>query len=88
MARYTPQSPRVPLPAIRLPADMPPYIWGDILDQMDRALNGEAYIEPVPAKSGIAGSIGFEITVKNKNNQEQIRQALNQIDGVRFAIRG
>ena len=60
----------------------------DSLDQMDRALNGEAYIEPVPAKSGIAGSIGFEITVKNKNNQEQIRQALNQIDGVRFAIRG
>ena len=36
----------------------------------------------------IAGSIGFEITVTNKNNQEQIRQALNQIDGVRFAIRG
>ena len=55
---------------------------------MDRALNGEAYIEPVPAKSGIAGSIGFEITVTNKNNQEQIRQALNQIDGIRFAIRG
>ena len=60
----------------------------EVLEQIETALHKDAYIEPVPAKSGIAGSIGFEITTTNKNNQEEIRQALNQIEGISFAVPG
>ena len=60
----------------------------EVLEQIETALHRDAYIEPVQAKSGIAGSIGFEITTTNKNNQEEIRQALNQIEGISFVVPG
>ena len=59
-----------------------------VLDQIEAALRNDAFIETLPAKSGIAGSIGFEVTTSNRNNQEEIKRALTQIEGVRFVVPG
>ena len=59
-----------------------------VLDRIEAALNNDAFIETVPAKSGLAGSVGFEVTTTNKNNQAEIKQALTQIEGISFVVPG
>ena len=60
----------------------------DILDQIEAALQKDVFIETVPAKSGLAGRIGFEITTTNNNNREEIKQALTRIEGIDFVVPG
>ena len=59
-----------------------------VLDQIDAVLKKDGYIETIPAKSDVAGRIGFELTTINRDNQEEIKQALTQIDGIRFVVPG
>ena len=58
------------------------------LEQISRTLNQDAVIETIPAKSGLAGSVGFEVTTSNKQNFEENRQALGEIEGVSFIVPG
>ena len=60
----------------------------DILDQIEAALQKDVFIETVPAKSGLDGRIGFEITTTNNNNREEIKQALTRIEGIDFVVPG
>ena len=60
----------------------------NVLDQIDDILKQDGYIETIPAKSGIAGNVGFDVTTTNKNNQAEIKQALMQIPGISFVIPG
>ncbi len=57
-----------------------------VLDQIETVLNKDVYIETIPAKSGIVGSVGFEITTTNRNNSDEIKQSLGGIDGIRFVV--
>ena len=57
----------------------------EVLDQIRAILKKDTVIETVPAKSGIIGSVGFEITVLNRSNEET-RKALCQIKGIRFVV--
>ena len=59
-----------------------------VLDQIETALNKDVFIETVPAKSGITGSVGFVVTTSNRGNYEEIKQTLTQIDGVSFVVPG
>lgn len=57
-----------------------------VLDQIETILNKDAFIETVPARSGIIGSVGFEVMTSNRNNQDELRQAFSQIEGVSFVV--
>lgn len=60
----------------------------DVLDQIENELQKDVYIETIPAKSGIAGRVGFEITTVNNNNQQEIKSALTRIEGIDFVVPG
>ena len=59
-----------------------------VLDGIDALLNKDGFIETIPAKSGIAGSVGFVVTTSNRENSEGIRQALAGIEGANFVVPG
>ncbi|MBR3076307.1 MAG: MgtC/SapB family protein [Oscillospiraceae bacterium] len=58
------------------------------LDRIETALNKDVFIETIPAKSGITGSVGFVVTTSNRGNYEEIKQTLARIDGVSFVVPG
>ena len=60
----------------------------DVLDQIENELQKDVYIETIPAKSGIAGRVGFEVTTVNNNNQQEIKSALTRIEGIDFVVPG
>lgn len=57
-----------------------------VLDRIEELLHNDVLFGTVPAKSGLAGSVGFEVTTSNRSNYEQTKQALNEIDGVSFVV--
>ena len=59
-----------------------------VLDQIETLLTKEVFIETIPAKSGIVGSVGFVVTTSNGVSAEEIKRALCQIDGVSFVVPG
>ena len=60
----------------------------EVLDRIETALNKDVFIETIPAKSGITGSVGFVVTTSNRGNYEEIKQTLARIDGVSFVVPG
>ena len=59
-----------------------------VLNQIEALLNNNVSLETIPAKSGIAGSVGFNLTTANNGNQLEIKDALNKIEGVSFVVPG
>lgn len=59
-----------------------------VLDRIDEVLKKDAFIETIPAKSGIVGCVGFVVTTSNRLNYEENKQALTGIDGVSFVVPG
>ena len=59
-----------------------------VLDQIETILDHDSFIETIPAKSGLPGSVGFAVTAINNNNQDEIKQAFLKIDGVGFVVPG
>ena len=60
----------------------------NVVDQIGTLLKNDALIETIPAKSGLAGCVGFEVTTSNRHVYEESRKALNEIDGVSFVVPG
>lgn len=60
----------------------------DVVDRIGILMKQNALIETIPAKSGIVGNVGFEVTVSSRNLYEEGRQALSQIEGVSFVVPG
>ena len=60
----------------------------DVLARLDELLKKDALIETIPAKSGISGSVGFEVTTSNRKIFEENREAINGIDGISFIVPG
>ena len=59
-----------------------------VLEELDAVLERNALIESIPAKSGIVGSVGFEVTTSDQNVFVENREAINQIDGISFVVPG
>ena len=49
-------------------------------------LKKDVYVETLPAKSGIVGNIGFNVTTSYKHDYEQIRKDISLVDGVNFVV--
>lgn len=60
----------------------------NVLDELETLLKKEGLIETIPAKSGLAGCVGFEVTTSSRNSYESFRQALNELEGVSFVVPG
>ena len=60
----------------------------NVVGQIGTLLKNDALIETIPAKSGLAGCVGFEMTTSNRHVYEESRKALNEIDGVSFVVPG
>lgn len=59
-----------------------------VLEQVQTLLDNNVSFETIPAKSGLSGSVGFNITTANTGNQKEIKDALNRIEGVSFVVPG
>lgn len=59
-----------------------------VLDQLNALLPKDSFLETIPARSGLVGSVGFVITASNRGGAEELRQALAQIEGVSFVVPG
>ena len=59
-----------------------------VLEQIESLMQKDAQIETVPAKSGIAGCVGFEVMTSNRTYYEETKQALCRIEGVSFVVPG
>ena len=57
-----------------------------VLDQISDILKKDVYVETLPAKSGIVGNIGFNVTTSYKHDYEQIRKDISLVDGVNFVV--
>ncbi len=60
----------------------------DILKQIEVVLEKDMVLESIPAKSGITGNVGFNITTFHKHDYEQIQDTISRIDGVSFVVQG
>jgi putative Mg2+ transporter-C (MgtC) family protein len=59
-----------------------------VLEQVNALLPKDSFLETIPARSGLVGSVGFVITASNRGDSEELRQALARIDGVSFVVPG
>ena len=59
-----------------------------VLEQIETVVNKDAFIESMPAKSGIVGNVGFVVTIFQIDNSEKIKQALNEIEGIACVLPG
>ncbi len=59
-----------------------------VLDQLNALLPKDSFLETIPARSGLVGSVGFVITASNRGGAEELRQALARIEGVSFVVPG
>ena len=48
----------------------------------------DMFIEATPAKSGISGHVGFDVTASYVRDFESVREKLDKIDGISFIIHG
>lgn len=59
---------------------------GKVFDDVHNMSDDDVLIEVVPAKSGINGNLGFFITISNKDNFKELREQIEEMDGVAFVI--
>lgn len=58
----------------------------DITNVIMNEIDSEALIESVSPKSNVPNSLGLYITVSKPSSVQQIRERIEQIDGVRFSL--
>ncbi len=59
---------------------------GNITDYIRNELDSEALIEATPPKSNVPNTIGLYVTVSDFKSAGELRQQINEIEGVRFSI--
>lgn len=60
----------------------------DVLDRIGEILEGDMVFEATPPKSGLPGSVGFNVTTSPKHSFESIKHALYEIEGISFVVQG
>lgn len=63
-----------------------PKCAGKIFDSIRDIVPNDVLIETVPAKSGIDGSLGFFITISNREDFAELRNKIESMEGVAFVI--
>ncbi len=59
---------------------------GETIDKIRETFKNDIAVETIPPKSNIPNTIGFYITVSHFNNSSQIREQLNEFDGVILCV--
>ena len=58
-----------------------------VLDEVGAILEKDMIIEVIPAKSGILGNVGINVTTTPRHSFESIRDSLLKIDGIRYVVK-
>ena len=58
------------------------------LDEIAMIFEKDMFIEATPAKSGISGNVGFDVTASYVRDFESVREKLDKIDGISFIVHG
>lgn len=57
-----------------------------IVDKLYAILSDDVYIDTIPAKSGIVGNVGLEVTTSTKNDFDRLKKELNSFKGINFIV--
>ena len=57
-----------------------------IVNKIYDILKNDVYIDTIPAKSGIVGNVGLEVTTSTKNDFERIKKELSSFEGINFIV--
>ena len=57
-----------------------------IVNKLYDLLSDDIYIETIPAKSGIVGNVGLEITASTKNDFDKVKKELSSFEGINFIV--
>ena len=57
-----------------------------IVDKLYAILSDDVYIDTIPAKSGIVGNVGLEVTTSTKNDFNRLKKELNSFKGINFIV--
>ena len=58
------------------------------LDQIALIFQKDMFVEATPARSGISGHVGFDVTASYVRDFESVRKKLDAIDGISFIVQG
>jgi len=57
-----------------------------IVDKLYELLNNDVLIETIPAKSGIVGNVGLEVTISTRNDFDRIKKELSGFEGINYIV--
>ena len=57
-----------------------------IVDKLYELLNNDVLIETIPAKSGIVGNVGLEVTISTRNDFDRIKKKLSGFEGINYIV--
>ena len=57
-----------------------------VVDKLNDLLHNDVYIDTIPAKSGIVGNVGLEVTTTNKNDFDRVKKELSSIEGINYIV--
>lgn len=57
-----------------------------IVDKLYQLLNNDVLIETIPAKSGIVGNVGLEVTISTRNDFGRIKKELSGFEGINYIV--
>ena len=49
-------------------------------------MNFSIMIETIPAKSGIVGNVGLEVTISTRNDFDRIKKELSSFEGINYIV--
>jgi putative Mg2+ transporter-C (MgtC) family protein len=49
-------------------------------------LSDDVYIDTIPAKSGIVGNVGLEVTTTTKNDFDRLKKELSNFEGINYIV--
>ena len=58
-----------------------------VLDEVESILEKDMILEVIPAKSGIPGNVGINVTTTPRHSSESIRESLLKIDGILYVVK-
>lgn len=58
-----------------------------VLDEVESILEKDMILEVIPAKSGILGNVGINVTTTPRHSSESIRDSLLKIEGISYVVK-
>lgn len=57
-----------------------------IVNKLYDLLSDDVYIDTIPAKSGIVGNVGLEVTTTTKNDFDRLKKELSHFEGINYIV--